>query len=57
MKPMRSPARLTPHRTIGQGSPLVLRAAFAVRSGQPIVKELAVRKNQEIPLPKRNPLF
>src|SRR5882672_7520379 len=30
MKPMRSPARLTPHRTIGQGSTLVLRAAFAI---------------------------
>jgi RND family efflux transporter MFP subunit len=30
MKPMRSPARLSPHRTIGQGGAAIRRAAFAV---------------------------
>lgn len=30
MKPMRSPARLSPHRTIGQGAASVRRAAFAI---------------------------
>lgn len=30
MKPMRSPARLSPHRSIGQGAASVRRAAFAI---------------------------